>query len=163
MVLAGQIERFDAIAGADRVIAVRLQQIVEELHVELVILHNHHGLGHPGPLAARRPQPMTPTGPRAACPGMCGHGRKKPSADVLGKRKRARINNGPGTRGNPSDMKEIQKLAAGRSDSSGDPPQAGRRQYCTAAASVSESVLDFACTAPKSRALPSLRRAFRTM
>src|SRR6266851_3528229 len=47
MMLAGEIERLDAVARADRPIAMRLQQVVEELHVELVVLHDHDGLGHP--------------------------------------------------------------------------------------------------------------------
>ena len=51
MVLAGEIERLDAVARADGLVAVGLQQIVEELHVELVVLHDQDGLGHsPAPL-----------------------------------------------------------------------------------------------------------------
>src|SRR4029077_13627367 len=42
----GKIERLDAVAGRHRIVAVSLQQIVEELHVELVVLHDHHGLRH---------------------------------------------------------------------------------------------------------------------
>src|SRR5262249_47197723 len=45
-VLAGKIERLDAVARADGVVAVSLQQLVEELHVELIVLHDHHGLRH---------------------------------------------------------------------------------------------------------------------
>src|SRR5262249_44259530 len=45
--LAGEVERLDAVAGTERLVAVRLQQIVEELHVELVVLHDQDGLGHP--------------------------------------------------------------------------------------------------------------------
>src|SRR5260221_5946449 len=45
-VLAGEIERLDAVACGDGVIAVRFQQVVEELHVELVVLHDHHGFRH---------------------------------------------------------------------------------------------------------------------
>src|SRR6516162_5890873 len=48
-VLAGEIERLDAVARADGIVAVSLQQIVEELHVELVVLHDHHGLRHGRP------------------------------------------------------------------------------------------------------------------
>ena len=51
VVLAGEIERLDAVAGADRVVAVRLQQVVEELHVELVVLHDQNRLGHSSPLS----------------------------------------------------------------------------------------------------------------
>src|SRR6185503_11722433 len=46
MVPAGEIESLDAIAGADGLIAVRLQQVVEELHVELVVFHDQDGLAH---------------------------------------------------------------------------------------------------------------------
>src|SRR5262249_38285269 len=45
-VLARQIERIDAVACADRPVALRFQQVVEELHVELVVFHDQHGLGH---------------------------------------------------------------------------------------------------------------------
>ncbi len=31
-----------------------LQQVVEELHVELIVLHNHHGLRHSGPSELKR-------------------------------------------------------------------------------------------------------------
>ena len=46
--LAGQVERLDAVAGAERSVAVRLLQVVEELHVELVVFHDQDGFGHPG-------------------------------------------------------------------------------------------------------------------
>ena len=39
-------------------VAMRLQQIVEELHVELVVLHDQDGLGHSPPLCAI-PEPLT--------------------------------------------------------------------------------------------------------
>src|SRR5262249_49983507 len=45
-VLAGEIERPNAVARADGMAAVSLQQVVEELHVELIVLHNHYGLRH---------------------------------------------------------------------------------------------------------------------
>ena len=45
--LAREIERLDAVARADGGVAVRLQQVVEELHIELVVLHDQDGLGHP--------------------------------------------------------------------------------------------------------------------
>ena len=48
-VLAREVERLDAVAGADGLVAVRLQQVVEELHVELVVLHDHDGLRHSRP------------------------------------------------------------------------------------------------------------------
>src|SRR5262249_10717671 len=53
-VLAGEIECLDAVARADGMVAVSLQQIVEELHVELVVLHDHHGLRHCRPSVKRR-------------------------------------------------------------------------------------------------------------
>ena len=59
--LAREIERLDAVAGADGLVAVRLQQVVEELHVELVVLHDQDGLGHPPPFrAVPAPEPDTP-------------------------------------------------------------------------------------------------------
>src|SRR5215208_6117443 len=53
--LAGKIERFDPVPGSDGLIAMSLQQVVEELHVELVVLHYQDGSGHFGP-------PATPSG-----------------------------------------------------------------------------------------------------
>jgi hypothetical protein len=35
-------------------VAVSLQQVVEEFHVELIVLHNHHGLRHFGPSELKR-------------------------------------------------------------------------------------------------------------
>src|SRR5580693_3308540 len=45
--LARQIERFDAVARADRVVTVGFQQVVEKLHIELVVFHDQDGLSHP--------------------------------------------------------------------------------------------------------------------
>src|SRR5215813_9481308 len=53
-VLAGEIERLDAVARADGMVAVSLQQVVEEFHVELIVLHNHHGLRYFGPSELKR-------------------------------------------------------------------------------------------------------------
>src|SRR6516165_2183184 len=53
-VLAGEIECLDAIARADWMVASSLQQIGEELHVELFVLHDHHGLRHRRPFVKRR-------------------------------------------------------------------------------------------------------------
>src|SRR5437763_11313775 len=50
---AGQIQRLDPVPGAERLVSVRFQQIVEELHVELVVLHDQDGLGHPASLRLR--------------------------------------------------------------------------------------------------------------
>jgi hypothetical protein len=41
--LASKIECLNAVAGADSAIAMSLQEIVEELHVELIVLHDHYG------------------------------------------------------------------------------------------------------------------------
>ena len=41
-------------------VAVRFQQVVEELHVELVVLHDQDGLGHWPP---HFPLPQRPRGP----------------------------------------------------------------------------------------------------
>ena len=49
-VLAREVERLDAVAGADGLIAMRFQQIVEELHVELVVLHDQDGLSPSAPV-----------------------------------------------------------------------------------------------------------------
>src|SRR5437764_5708808 len=54
--LAGELERLDAVSRADRLIAMRLQKIVEELHVELVVLHDQDGFRHPEPLRLRAPR-----------------------------------------------------------------------------------------------------------
>src|SRR5665213_7392 len=48
-VLACEIKRFDPIAGADGRIAVRFEKIVEELHIQLVVLHNQDGFRHLSP------------------------------------------------------------------------------------------------------------------
>src|SRR5262245_21354472 len=53
-VFAGDIERPDAVARADGMVAVSLQQVVEELHVERIVLHDHHGLRHSGPSELKR-------------------------------------------------------------------------------------------------------------
>src|ERR1041384_8382241 len=46
LVLAREIERLDTVAGTDRLVAVSFQEIVEELHVQLVVLHDQDGLRH---------------------------------------------------------------------------------------------------------------------
>src|SRR5215471_4090403 len=43
---ARKLERLNSAARPYRVVAVRLQQVMEELHVELVVLHDEHSLGH---------------------------------------------------------------------------------------------------------------------
>src|SRR5712692_826188 len=48
-VLAREVERLDAVARPERPVAVRLQQVVEELHVELVVFLDQDGLRHPCP------------------------------------------------------------------------------------------------------------------
>ena len=48
--LARKIHRVDPVAGADGLIAMRLQKIVEELHIELIVLHDQDSLGHSPPL-----------------------------------------------------------------------------------------------------------------
>jgi hypothetical protein len=53
-VFARQFQRLAAVFRFDRVLAVRFQQIMEELHVEIVVLDDENGLGHPSrPLLAR--------------------------------------------------------------------------------------------------------------
>ena len=53
--LAGEIERLDAVAGAEGLIAVGFQQVVEELHVELVVLHDQDVLAIPSLPLPRSP------------------------------------------------------------------------------------------------------------
>ena len=45
MMLARDVERFHAVLGLQDVVAMGVQQIVEELHVELIVLHDQNGLG----------------------------------------------------------------------------------------------------------------------
>jgi hypothetical protein len=45
-VLARKIQRLDTVAGTDGAVAMCFQQIVEELHVKLVVLHDQDSLGH---------------------------------------------------------------------------------------------------------------------
>src|SRR5579859_4030109 len=59
--LAREVKRLDAVARADRLVAVGLQEVVEELHIELIVLHNQDSLGHPRSLA---PAPSTPAAVR---------------------------------------------------------------------------------------------------
>src|SRR5664280_690310 len=54
-VFARQIERLDAVAGADGLVAMRFQQVVEELHIQLVVLYDQDGLRHfPRPICPQR-------------------------------------------------------------------------------------------------------------
>ncbi|MNE89119.1 hypothetical protein D3C80_1865030 [compost metagenome] len=57
-VLAGQIERLQAIAGLDRFIARSFDKIAEELHVQLVVFDNHYLLRH-------KSRPLIPPGVRS--------------------------------------------------------------------------------------------------
>src|SRR5690606_28199408 len=43
---AGEIERLKAVASADGLVSARFDKVSEELHVELIILDDHHHLGH---------------------------------------------------------------------------------------------------------------------
>ncbi|MNT97922.1 hypothetical protein D3C72_2403720 [compost metagenome] len=54
MVGACEIECLHAVTGLDDGISARFQQIVEELHVELVVLNDHHSLWHRSFLAPLR-------------------------------------------------------------------------------------------------------------
>src|SRR5579885_1339709 len=58
-VLAREVERLDAVPGSDRAVAVRFEEIVEELHVELVVFHDQDGFRHRSPpnLSPRRHMP----------------------------------------------------------------------------------------------------------
>src|SRR5665213_1596722 len=71
-VLAREIERLDAVAGADGLVAVRFQQVMEELHVELVVLDNQDGLRHP-PRRSNHLRPPPRRTKRIARPGPVMH------------------------------------------------------------------------------------------
>src|SRR5262245_60360493 len=66
-VLAGEIGHLEAVARADGAVAVGFQQVVEKLHVELVVLHDPYCLRHLSPSGksaqerrcAARPVPTT--------------------------------------------------------------------------------------------------------
>src|SRR6185437_9917335 len=45
MMLARDVERFHAVLGLKNAVAMRVQKIVEELHVELIVLHDQNGPG----------------------------------------------------------------------------------------------------------------------
>src|SRR5690348_4403757 len=69
--LAREVQCLDTVAGTDGLVAVRFQQIVEELHIELVVLHDQDGLGHPAlrlPNLWRSMAPESVRGNRAASP-----------------------------------------------------------------------------------------------
>src|SRR5215204_4470377 len=62
LVGAGELERLDAVAGLQGGVAMRLEEVVEELHIELVVLDDENGFLHDGcpagPKASRaRPSP----------------------------------------------------------------------------------------------------------
>src|ERR1700688_807802 len=68
-VLARKIERLDPVAGADGLVAMRFQEVVEELHIQLVVFHDQDGLRHfprpncpqspfPGALGVARPRAL---------------------------------------------------------------------------------------------------------
>ncbi len=42
---ARDVERFHAVLGLEDVVAMGVKQIVEQLHVEFVVLDDQHGLG----------------------------------------------------------------------------------------------------------------------
>ena len=62
VVTAREIERLNAISRPDGLITVGLQQVVKELHVELVVFHDHDGLSHPRPSSSPDTR-QSPTGP----------------------------------------------------------------------------------------------------
>ena len=45
MMLARDVQRLHAVLGLQDVVAMGVQQVVEELHVELIVLHDQNGLG----------------------------------------------------------------------------------------------------------------------
>ena len=59
--LAGEIERLETVAGAHGLVAAGLDQVAKELHVELIVLDDHHLLRHRLPVpAATRLRPAVP-------------------------------------------------------------------------------------------------------
>ena len=44
--LAGERQRLHAVSRLQGLVAMRVEQVVEELHVEFVVLHDQNGLGH---------------------------------------------------------------------------------------------------------------------
>src|ERR1700709_1418930 len=48
-----EIERLEPVAGARGLVAMGLQQIAKELHIELVVLHDQDGFCHPAPPVSR--------------------------------------------------------------------------------------------------------------
>ena len=67
--LTGEIHRVDSIAGPDGLVSMRFEQIVEELHVKLVVLNDQDFLGHPPPLLGiHPPAPFLFTALRFASP-----------------------------------------------------------------------------------------------
>src|SRR4051794_21752666 len=60
--LPHQVERLETVAGARGLVAMGFQQIAEELHIELVVLHDQDGFGHPVPPIKdlRRGRPVRP-------------------------------------------------------------------------------------------------------
>jgi hypothetical protein len=68
--LAREVERLDPVASADGIVTVRFEQIVEELHVELVVFHDQDGLWHS--LSAHFPVAHSRQSPARPCSGMIG-------------------------------------------------------------------------------------------
>src|SRR6476619_1418200 len=62
-VFAGEIGHLEAIGCADGAVAVGFQQVVEELHIELVVLHDHYCLRHLPPFGKSAHEPRCPAGP----------------------------------------------------------------------------------------------------
>jgi hypothetical protein len=67
---AREVERLDPIASANGVVTVRFEQIVEELHVELIVFHDQDGLWHS--ISAHFPVAHSRQSPARPCSGMIG-------------------------------------------------------------------------------------------
>src|ERR1700687_5642549 len=52
--LAREIDRLEPVAGLDDVVTVGFKQIVEELHIELIVFHDQHRLRHNAWIQDRR-------------------------------------------------------------------------------------------------------------
>src|SRR5262245_15579227 len=56
--LAGERERLHAVSRLERLVAMRIEQIMNQLHVQLVVLDDQNGLGHGAALGQRIGRPM---------------------------------------------------------------------------------------------------------
>src|SRR5262249_54638148 len=68
--LAREVKRLDPVASADSTVTLRFEEIVEELHVELVVFHDQDGFWHS--LSAHFPVAHSRQSLARPCSGMIG-------------------------------------------------------------------------------------------